>query len=215
LEISPGIHRISGFVNQYLLVDGDEVILIDTGMKSNVDKILKYLRVNNLDPARLRQILITHSDADHYGAANLISTMTGAKLWTSKIEADAMRIGSSSRPIVPRGIFAIFFPLLKNVLSSPPVIVDKLIEDGEVLPILGGLKVIASPGHTPGHLSFYLTEKKILFAGDAITADKGKPAPTIDATTGNPAQAKESFNKLMSLQPRVIGCGHAYFDLRN
>lgn len=215
MEIMPGIHRIIGFVNQYLIWDGKEITLIDTGMKSNDKKVIKYLNENNLDLSKIRRILITHSDSDHYGAASSLKSLTGAEIWTSKIEAEAMRTGSSSRPIVPRGFFSLIFPLLKGFLTSPPVMADKLFTEDVTLPISGGLQVISSPGHTPGHISFFLPDKRILFAGDAITLDKGKPAPTVDATTGNPDRARESFNKLMKLNPSVICCGHAYIDLRN
>ncbi len=215
MEILPGIHRIVGFVNQYIIWDKKEITLIDTGMKANDKKVLKYLQENNLDSSRLSRILITHSDADHYGAASSLKSVTGAEIWASKIETDAIRNGSSSRPIIPRGVFKIIFPLIKGLLTSPPVSVDKMIEDGDILPIMGGMKVVASPGHTPGHISFFLPDLRILFAGDAITSDKGKPAPTVDATAGNPEQARESFEKLMKLNPAVICCGHAYFDLRN
>lgn len=215
MEISPGIHRIVGFVNQYLLWDDKEITLIDAGMKSNDRKVIKYLRENILDLSKLRRVLITHSDADHYGAASSLKSITNAEVWASKIEADAMCIGSSSRPIVPRGIFSLFFPLIKGFLASPPVETDKTIEDGDILPILGGLQVIASPGHTPGHISFFLPDLRILFAGDAITLNKGKPAPTVDATSGDPGKACASFEKLMKLNPSVICCGHAYIDLRN
>lgn len=214
MQITPCFHRIGGFVNQYLLVEDNELTLIDTGMPSNGKKVLDYLEKAGYKPENLKRILITHSDPDHYGAAQYIRTATGAEIWTSQLEADAMKIGSSSRDITPKGLFALIFPLLGIFFSTPPTPVDRVIKDGETLSILGGLQVIASPGHTPGHISFYLPVDQILIAGDAISAKNGMLIPTTNSTTGDPIQAKASFEKLMLLQPRIIGCGHAFKDLR-
>jgi glyoxylase-like metal-dependent hydrolase (beta-lactamase superfamily II) len=214
LLITKNIHRIGGFVNQYLLIDNDEMTLIDAGMSSNAGKIIKYIEKAGLNPGNLKRILITHSDPDHYGAAGMVKEMTGAEIWTSQIEADAMKIGSSSRDITPKGVFALIFPLLEKYLSVPPTSVEKIIQSGDILSIHGGLQVIASPGHTPGHLSFFLPEERILFAGDAIRAKQGTPVATTDATTGDPILAQSTFENLMKLNPLVIACGHAYMDNR-
>jgi glyoxylase-like metal-dependent hydrolase (beta-lactamase superfamily II) len=212
--ITPRIHRIGSFVNQYLLVDNDDLTLIDAGMQSNAKNLLKYIEKAGFKPENLKQILITHSDADHYGAVNGIREASGAKVLTSNLEAMGMKTGSSSRQITPTGIFALIFPLLGGFLSAPPTLVDKTIEDGDIVPILGGLKVIAAPGHTPGQLAFFLSQERILFVGDSIKESAGKPVPNLDATTSDPDKARETFEKLMKLDPQVIGCGHAYFDLR-
>jgi glyoxylase-like metal-dependent hydrolase (beta-lactamase superfamily II) len=215
MQITPNFHRIGGFVNQYLIINGKDLTLIDAGLSSNAKKVLNYLIANGFDLKQVKRILVTHSDSDHYGAVNKVREATGAEVWTSQLEADAMRIGSSSRPIVPSGFFKLIMPLLGVFLSSPPTFVDRIISDGETLPILGGLQVIATPGHTPGHLSFYLPNERILIAGDSINESKGKPVPTTDATTFDSEKARETFKELMHLNPSIIACGHAFFDLRN
>ncbi len=110
MQITPKIHKIGSFVNQYLLIDNNELTLIDAGMKSNAQSILKYIKNAGFKPENLKRILITHSDPDHYGAVNGIKEVTGAEVWTSKMEADGMRIGSSSRDITPKGFFALILP---------------------------------------------------------------------------------------------------------
>ncbi len=214
MQITPYLHKIDGFVNQYIVFENEELTLIDTGIPSNAKRILRYLKKIDISKVYLKRILITHSDSDHYGAANSIQSITRAEIYSSQIEADAMKTGSSSREIVPKGFFSLIFPLLRPFLSAPPISVDQIIKDGDILPIFDGLQVIASPGHTPGHLSFFFPKDRILFAGDAISARKGVPVPTTDATTGNPDQARTSFENLMLLNPQIICCGHAYFDYR-
>ncbi len=215
MQITPRVHKIGSFVNQYLLIDGNDLILIDTGMKSNAKNIFRYIERIGHKPQELKQILITHSDSDHYGAVFEIKKITGADILTSRIEAEAMQKGESSRPIVPEGFFKIIFPLLRGFLESPPVTVDRIIEGGDTLPVLGGLQVIAAPGHTPGQIAFFLPHEKILFAGDSITIENKKPVATTDATTGDPEAARKTFQKLMQLNPSIICAGHAFFHIRN
>lgn len=214
MQITPRIHKIGSFVNQYLLIDGETLFLIDTGMTSNANEIIKYIGKLGFKPENLKQILITHADPDHYGAADAIRKLTGATVCASKIEAEAMTKGSTSRPIIPKGFFAFLFPLFRKMLTSPPTFVDQIINDGETLPILEGLQVISAPGHTPGQIVFFLPEEKILFAGDSITIVNKKPDAITDARTGDIELAKNTFSKLMKLDPEIICAGHAYFHLR-
>jgi glyoxylase-like metal-dependent hydrolase (beta-lactamase superfamily II) len=216
MQITPTVHRIGRFVNQYLLIDNKNLTLIDAGMRSNAKTILKTIKKLGYEPSDLKQMLITHSDPDHYGAAKDVQDATGCEIWSTQIEADAMKVGGGSREIAARGWAAkILIRIVGPMMATPAVTVARVISDGDILPLLGGLQVIASPGHTPGHVSFFLPEERILIAGDAILNEKGKPAPTTNNTTGDPVMAIASAKKLLALNPLVIGCGHAYFDFRN
>ena len=65
---------------------------------------------------------------------------------------------------------------MREVLERfEPVGIDEYLEDGSRLELAGGLRVIFTPGHTPGHLSLYLERSKVLIAGDALTAEGGQP----------------------------------------
>jgi glyoxylase-like metal-dependent hydrolase (beta-lactamase superfamily II) len=214
MQITPHIHQIRGMANQYLLIDQTEITLIDTGMASNTKNVLKHIKSLGLLPENLKRILITHSDPDHIGAVNALRQITGAKVFVSKIEADAMKTGASSREIHPKGMWILVYKLMSTFFTTQPIDVDEILEDREVLPILGGLQVLSSSGHTPGHLSFFLPEERILFAGDSIENYQGNPVPNLSALTGNPEEAQKSFDRQMPLNPLVIGCGHAYFDFR-
>jgi glyoxylase-like metal-dependent hydrolase (beta-lactamase superfamily II) len=214
MKITPQIYSISGMANQYLIIDQNELTLIDTGMPNNAKKVIKLIKSLDFQPDNLKRILITHSDADHIGAANSLSILTGAKIFASKIEADAMKTGIASRKIHPKGIMKIFFKIIGMLFTPQLISVDSILEDEEILPILGGLHVMNSSGHTPGHLSFFLPEERILFAGDSINDSNGVPVPNLSVLTGDLEEAQISFEKQMKLNPLVICCGHAYFDLR-
>jgi len=215
MQITPTIHRIGRFVNQYLLIDNNELTLIDTGMRSNKNGILKYIKNLGFHPSNIKRILITHSDPDHYGAAKDLKDVTGCELWATQLEADAMQDATSSREITTSGFVKVLLSLLAPVMEIPAVTTERIISDGELLPILGGVKVISSPGHTPGHVSFFIPSERILIAGDAILEEKSKPAANTSGTTGDKATAVVTARMLLDLDPLVIGCGHAYFDFRN
>ncbi|EIJ79963.1 metal-dependent hydrolase [Bacillus methanolicus PB1] len=73
---------------------------------------------------------------------------------------------------------------IKDLYSQPPKIkVTKTLKDNQFLPICGGIKVISTPGHTPGHISLYLEESKILFAGDAMVCSNGILKGPVKQTT--------------------------------
>jgi glyoxylase-like metal-dependent hydrolase (beta-lactamase superfamily II) len=201
--------------NQYLIVEKDGLTLIDAGIPGNAKNIHKQLAKDGFDFFSIKRIVITHADGDHYGAANAIRKETKAEIWAGKIEADAMKVGGSSRALHPKGIAKVFYNLASKMLRSNLTPVDKILENGETLPIGGSLKVIATPGHTPGHLSYYLPGPKILFCGDTIRIINNVPLPPIGGNTWDEKKAQESCAMQLALKPSVICAGHGYLEVKN
>jgi len=73
----------------------------------------------------------------------------------------------------------------------------------------GGIEVIHTPGHTPGHMCLYLRESKILVGGDAVNiSEDGKLAPPNPRNTPDMEQAMKSFEKIKSLDVKIIVAYH-------
>jgi glyoxylase-like metal-dependent hydrolase (beta-lactamase superfamily II) len=214
MKITPQIYMIHGMANQYLLIDKDELTLIDTGMPNNKKNVLNAIKSLGFEPANLKRILITHGDPDHLGAANSLREITDAQVFASKIEADAMNSGTASREIHPKRIMIFVNKLFGMLFPIKIVPVDRILEYGEVIPVLGGMLVLDSGGHCPGHISFFLPEERILFAGDSINDHHGKPAPNLSSLTSDKVAAQKTYEAEMNLNPLIICCGHAFFDLR-
>jgi glyoxylase-like metal-dependent hydrolase (beta-lactamase superfamily II) len=94
-----------------------------------------------------------------------------------------------------------------------PVGADHEVDDGDELPIAGGLRVIYTPGHTAGHVSYLWSQHGgVLFAGDAAGHVFGRLAPPVGAIGGSftedAAQAKESFRNLAALEFDIACFGH-------
>ena len=80
----------------------------------------------------------------------------------------------TSRPLKPRSaITRLLFDLMAGLFKPAPVKVDEMLVDGQIFPVLGGLRVVETPGHTPGHISLFAPSAGILFCGDSIVSGGG------------------------------------------
>jgi len=213
-QILPGVYAHSNLsIYQYFIVADNEITLIDAGLPLFTDSLLLALsRLNG--SAHLNFILITHADGDHYGAVERLKNVHGCTVATSTTEAQAMRLGEMSRDLKPRHYLeGLIFTAALHIFTAPAVTADRIIYPGETLPILGGLKVLDSKGHTPGHLSFYQPERRLLFAGDSIIKRNGIPSPAAGPNCWDEKLAQAAFDSQMALEPLHICGGHSYFDL--
>ena len=123
--------------------------------------------------------------------------------------ADAPYIDGSLRPLKVTPEMLEQRPQMREVLDRlEPVRVDEHLDDGERLDLAGGIRVIFTPGHTPGHLSLYLERPKVLVAGDALTAEEGRlngPNPPLTLDAG---EAARSVRRLAELDVETIVCYH-------
>lgn len=205
------IRRLNNsFVNLYLVIDPDGLTLIDTGLaKSGPKLVLKAIAELGRQPNDLKRILITHADPDHTGGLAELQAKTAAKTFASAIEAQAIEAGTSSREIQGNALTKMLLDVMgKIIMPLSPAHVDEIIMPGQLLPVLGGLQVIATPGHTPGHVSFYAPAHHILIAGDSLNASSGtlkfSPAPVHwDFEKG-----RESAKHEAALGATAVCCGH-------
>ena len=176
--------------NPYLLVNDDELTLIDAGLPGSEKKILAYVASLGKSPSDLKRIILTHSDLDHVGGLAALVKATGARTYASQIEAQAIAAGKPSRQIDRSGFSfrRLLMGLLRPFFKTTPFQVDEVLADGQVLPVLGGLRVVTTPGHTPGHISLY--------------------APAEPAVTWDAAQARDSVRAQAGLGARIVCSGH-------
>lgn len=210
IEVIPSVYQLSNrFVNLYLIVEPEALTLIDAGIAGSAVKlVLHAIAQVNRRPEDLRRILITHADADHYGGANELRRATGARVYASAQEAVAMVRGTMSREfrgnVLVRGLFSLF----GRLMPMSPTPVDEILTPGQVLPILGGLNVVASPGHTPDHISLYAPAHRLLFAGDSLNAMGGKLHFVDGPVTWNYERGLQSVREQAALGAEIIAAGH-------
>jgi len=89
-----------------------------------------------------------------------------------------------------------------------PTPVDRVVKDGDVLSeVMGGLRVVFTPGHAPGHLAFWQPTRRILFCGDVIIHAGGLRLPMALATV-DMAEDKRSIKRLAELDASIVCFGH-------
>lgn len=216
-QLLPNVHRIRirmSYVSAYLIVSDDGVTLVDSGLPGTSNTILEALSKAARTPADLKHILITHHHSDHTGSlASLVET-TGARAYVHSLDAPITRGDAPvSRPNPNSTLEKIAGPLIMRLQPSrmPPVAIERELAGGEDLPIAGSIKVIHTPGHTAGHVSYLWPENRgVLFAGDAAGnfLGLGPPVGIGGMFTEDQDAAKESFRKLAELEFDTACFGH-------
>ncbi len=213
-RIAAGVYCFSRLsIFQYILVDQHKITLIDTGLAMFSAALWKSIWRAFPDHT-IDQILLTHADGDHCGGIpKILEHFPEVKIATSLKEAAAMENGVMSRKLKPLNLLnALVVRFFSPFFKAEPVIAGEILRPGQILPIMGGLSVIDSSGHTPQHLSFYLPGKRILFAGDSIVNRGGIPSPADGYNCWDLSKAVESFERQMSLGALHICCGHSTFS---
>jgi len=169
-----GITRILGNLsnNIYLVEYGDELVVIDPGMPSDLRRVASRIKSLGRSPEEVTAIVLTHFHVDHAGSARALKQMSSASVYLHADDAPYLQ-GEKSMPSVYKagvqGRALMVFPRTVEKYSRvPPVEVDVPFKDGDVLPLLGGLEVYHAPGHTPGSSCFLWRDRGVLFTGDAI-----------------------------------------------
>ena len=187
----------SGFVNAYLVREDDGFTLVDTTLKGGAGELIAAAKLAGGD---IRRIVLTHGHGDHVGSLDALKDATGVDVYMP--EADA-RIhagepyGGKLRGSWPK-------------LATKP---DVRINGGDRI---GSLEVVASPGHTPGHVSFLDSRDRALIAGDAYSTYGGVASPErvhwrfplVWGATCDRPRAGESARALIALQPALLAAGH-------
>ena len=205
-EIQPNVYWLEGrAVNLYLCVDSDGLTLVDAGMPKSEGLVLTAVSELGFQPTDLKRILITHADLDHAGSMAAVQAVTGAVVFASAESAVYLQNGRSPKHL----------PWLVQTLSDAffkykPLSAARLqtFRAGDVLPVLGGLEVLATPGHTRDHHSLYHPSSGLLFAGDALNTRDGRINLTPPRITADKTAARRSAIRLLHLSPTVIACGH-------
>ncbi len=206
-EIAPGIYWIDGGgANFYLCEESEGLTLIDTGMPKRQHFVLQLMDELGYAPEDLKQILITHADLDHAGSLAAIQSETGAVVYAGAETAVYLTTGSTPKHL-PRIIDFVIRRIMGGIRPISSAII-KSFSEGDTLPFLGGLQMLATPGHTMDHFSFYCPAKGVLFAGDALNTRNGRLQSTPPFITADQEAAAQSAIRLLELAPATIACGH-------
>lgn len=169
VSLAPGVVRIpmmpADLLNVFAFRDDDgEVTLVDAGVKGSPPRILQALAELGSAPEDVTRIVATHSHVDHVGGLRRVVESTGARVAVHADDAEDVRSGRGA-PLDPTTTVGRLRSRNSAATATP---VDSELHDGELLPVAGGLRVVHTPGHTPGHVSLLHEPTGILVTGDAI-----------------------------------------------
>jgi glyoxylase-like metal-dependent hydrolase (beta-lactamase superfamily II) len=208
MEIIPHVYQITLRATNIILVAEKELTLIDTGLGGSARHIVSFIRRLGRSPEEISLIIITHNHLDHAGGLAGLKKFTPAKVVLHKADISDDQ-NSLPYPWIARKLLRIPpFSLLRPLVYVQPNEVDIPVEGGEVFSPLGGLEVIHTPGHTPGSISLFSPQKKLLIVGDALHnrfRDIQLPPKMISADL---AQAVDSVKRIARLDFDIICFGH-------
>ncbi len=215
-EIFPFVYGIGmGYVNAFLLAEEDGITLIDSGLPNRKATIMGALNRLGRQAEDLKHIAITHHHVDHAGSLAALVEATGATVYVHPADAPIVRGERPAPGPNPKSILGkivqplIGLPPLRSMYTLSPAQVDHEVQDGEELPVAGGLKAVHTPGHTAGHLAYLMPgHGGVLFAGDAAGNMFGRLGPPLGMYTEDMAQAKESIRRLAELEFDTACFGH-------
>ena len=166
------------FVSAYVLARGDQVAIVDTGTAGNADRIEAALAALEAGWGDVDHVILTHLHGDHVGGLPAVLDAAGTAQAYAG-EADVAGI-SSPRPLVP-------------------------VNDGDEV---FGLEVIATPGHTPGHIAVIDETAGLLVAGDALNESGGRVSGADPQFSSDMVAAAESVRVLAARRFDTLVVGH-------
>ncbi|MBY8914000.1 MBL fold metallo-hydrolase [Bacillus sp. YC2] len=218
LEIEFEYNQELHSITPVLLQDEHDTILIDCGYPGFINHLQEASARKGISLHSLTKVIATHHDIDHIGSLAALHRshpdisvtahereapyIDGSKksLRLEQAESTFCSLQEEEKPYAKQ-----FIRSLQSVEAAP---VHRTVTDGELLPWCGGIRIVATPGHTPGHISLYLPAEKTMVAGDAVVIEDGKLNLANPRYTLHMNDAVRSVRRLLDYDIRQLICYH-------
>ena len=179
MKVIGDIHLVDGtFANVYLIRRGEKLLVVDAGLPGEYEKVLRYIEKLGHLPEDVETIIVTHAHHDHVGSLKDLKDATGANIAAHKDEVPYLKGEKTFRSEIE------------------PVDVEIKLNDGDEV---HGLKVIHSPGHTPGSICLLDLKTKALFVGDLVMEENGKLEEIPHHYSLDPMKNREAIRRLLDI----------------
>ena len=209
VELADGVHQLTvqTGINVVVLRDGDGVTLVDTGLDR--PGLTARLARLGIAPSEVTRVLLTHAHPDHTGGVRRLRRSGSAA--SVAIGADDLDVGRGlAEPPAPEHLGGRLLSRLPapGAWGRASAVPDATaLEDGQRLPIAGGLEVVATPGHTVGHVAFHLPARDVVIGGDVVfNVFSLRPSPAFLCWRTAPNLA--SIARLVALDAATLALAH-------
>ena len=208
MEIIPKVYQITYRSTNIILIAEEGLTLIDTGFRGSHPRIISFIRSLGRSVEDISLIIITHNHLDHVGGLIELKKLTRAKVAAHKADLNDSE-NQLPYPKIARKLLHIPpFSILRPLIYAKPGDIDIQLEGGEVLSPLGGLEVIHTPGHTPGSISLFSPQKKLLIVGDALNNRRQNLRLPPKFVSTDLTQAVDSVKRIAQLDFDILCFGH-------
>jgi glyoxylase-like metal-dependent hydrolase (beta-lactamase superfamily II) len=201
MQIAPAVHAVplrSGYV---FLIDEPQMTLVDAGLSGSRRVVDRHVQGIGRSLDDLTRIICTHAHPDHIGGVRELAGDRDVEVLMHPADLDGLKV--TLRDAVAnrnRGQLIAYFT--RHPGEATPIV------DGQVLPILGGLQVVHTPGHTPGSVCLYAPRHKLLFTGDVLQVIRRKVTFASAFFSDDMAMARASVARLAELDVETIAFSH-------
>lgn len=201
-----------------ILQDENEMILVDCGYDDFLPMIEEAACKKHVDFSKLTKVIVTHHDYDHMGSlaaikqkyphVQVIASEKDAPYVSGRLKSLRLQQAEQTQVMLPPEQQEAG-KAFQNILNSiENVEVDITVKDGDYFPWCGGIEIVETPGHMPGHISIYLKKFKVLISGDALAIENGNLEIAAPQFTLDMGEAKKSISKLLNYDIQKIICYH-------
>jgi glyoxylase-like metal-dependent hydrolase (beta-lactamase superfamily II) len=220
LELRMDVFGTPTSVHPTLVWDEEDVVLVDAGFPGQLEQLRESIGQAGVPFEAITRLIATHQDVDHIGGiAALLAELDGRievlahELDRPYIVGEQRLLKASPERLAQLSERLSFLPeerrtAVLEAFENVKARVDRTVADGERLPYCGGIVVIHTPGHTPGHISLYLEPSRTLVAGDALNVSNGRIVGPNPQATPDMSQAIDSLRKLARYEIETVVCYH-------
>ncbi|WP_423746535.1 MBL fold metallo-hydrolase [Haladaptatus sp. SPP-AMP-3] len=219
-EVAPGVYRFgTNRVNWYVIEADGELLVVDAGLPNHWEQLVDGLDSLGYSLEDIAALILTHGHGDHIGFANRLQKTANVPVRVHS--ADVALVEGDSEENMREVVWNLWRPAVIGLLlefsrsggNPSPVETVESFEAGTDLELPATPQVIHVPGHSAGSCVLYLSDRNVLFCGDALaTVDlktgRARGPQIMPMFTENTKQAVESLDQLGSLGEVTLLPGH-------